>query len=87
MQNSLLWYIITLASVALVIGNLLMLICGIRARRTRKILLFAGVNLLFSFILFLILMDCSRYAYLTEPDPRYRPFQIRTFRAVQEPQR
>ncbi len=78
-KNSLLWYVITLASIALVIGNLVMLIRGARARRTRKILLFAGVNLLFSFVLFLILMDCSRFAYLTEPDPRYRPFQIRLF--------
>ena len=78
-KNSLLWYVITLASIALVIGNLVMLIRGARARRSRKILVCAGINLLFSFVLFLILMDCSRYAYLTEADPRYQPFQIALF--------
>ena len=79
-KNSLLWYLLTLAPLVLVIGGLVLLIRAVRACRSRRILLYTGLNLIVSFVLFLILMDCARYAYLTEADPRYMPFQVALFR-------
>ena len=78
-KSSLIWYVVTLGSMALVIGSLIALVRSILARRSRRILLAAGLNLLAGFLLFLILMDCARFAYLTEPDPRYRAFQTALF--------
>ena len=78
-KSSLIWYAVTLGSLALVIGSLIALIRSILARRSRRILLAAGLNLLAGFLLSLVLMDCARFAYLTEPDPRYRPFQTALF--------
>ena len=78
-KSSLIWYAVTLGSLALVVGSLIALIRGILARRSRRILLAAGLNLLAGFLLFLVLMDCARFAYLTEPDPRYRAFQTTLF--------
>ena len=78
-KSSLIWYAVTLGSLALVVGSLIALIRGILARRSRRILLAAGLNLLAGFLLFLVLMDCARFAYLTEPDPRYRTFQTALF--------
>ena len=78
-KSSLIWYAVTLGSLALVIGSLIALIRSILARRSRRILLVAGLNLLAGFLLFLVLMDCARFAYLTEPDPRYHAFQTALF--------
>ena len=78
-KSSLIWYAVTLGSLALVVGSLIALIRSILARRSRRILLTAGLNLLAGFLLFLVLMDCARFAYLTEPDPRYRAFQTALF--------
>ena len=78
-KSSLIWYAVTLGSLALVIGSLIALIRSILARRSRRILLAAGLNLLAGFLLFLVLMDCARFAYLTEPDPRYHAFQTALF--------
>ena len=78
-KSSLIWYAVTLGSLALVVGSLIALIRGILARRSRRNLLAAGLNLLAGFLLFLVLMDCARFAYLTEPDPRYRTFQTALF--------
>ena len=78
-KSSLIWYAVTLGSLALVIGSLIALIRSVQARRSRRILLAAGLNLLAGFLLFLVLMDCARFAYLTEPDPRYRAFQTTLF--------
>ena len=78
-KSSLIWYAVTQGSLALVIGSLIALIRSILARRSRRILLVAGLNLLAGFLLFLVLMDCARFAYLTEPDPRYHAFQTALF--------
>ena len=78
-KSSLIWYAVTLGSLVLVIGSLIALIRSILARRSRRILLAAGLNLLAGFLLFLVLMDCARFAYLTEPDPRYHAFQTALF--------
>ncbi len=74
-----LWYGIMLLALTLVIGSLAMLIRCILARRGRRIVLCAGILLSAAMILFLVLMDCARFAYLAEPDPRYRPFQLALF--------
>ena len=78
-KSSLIWYAVTLGSLALVVGSLIALIRGVQARRSRQIILVSGLNLLAGFLLFLVLMDCARFAYLTEPDPRYRAFQTALF--------
>ena len=78
-KSSLIWYAVTLGSLILVIGNLIALIRSVQARRSRRILLITGLNLLAGFLLFLVVMDCARFAYLTEPDPRYRAFQTTLF--------
>ena len=78
-KSSLIWYAVTLGSLVLVVGSLIALIRGILARRSRRNLLAASLNLLAGFLLFLVLMDCARFAYLTEPDPRYRTFQTALF--------
>ena len=78
-KSSFIWYAVTLGSLFLVAGSLIALIRGILARRSRRILLAAGLNLLAGFLLFLVLMDCARFTYLTEPDPRYRTFQTALF--------
>ena len=78
-KSSLIWYAVTLGSLALVVGSLIALIRSILAHRRRRIFLTAGLNLLVGFLLFWILMDCARFAYLTEPDPRYRAFQTTLF--------
>lgn len=78
-KSSFIWYAVTLGSLVLVTGSLIALIRSILARRGRRILLTAGLNLLAGFLLFLVLMDCARFAYLTEPDPRYRAFQTALF--------
>ena len=78
-KSSLIWYAVTLGSLALVAGSLIALIRSILAGRSRRILLTAGLNLLAGFLLFWVLMDCARFAYLTEPDPRYQAFQTSLF--------
>jgi len=78
-KNTGVWYLITLASLALVICGLMCLIRSLRPRRGRLPAIAAGLGMLAAFALFLVLMDCGRYAYITEYDPRYRPFQIALF--------
>ena len=75
-KNSGIWYLITVASLFLVIGGLITLITGILARRNKGRIFLKGISVFISFSLFLILMDCARFAYLSEPDPRYKPFQL-----------
>ena len=78
-RYTLVWYVIMLSALALVIGSLALLIRCFLARRGRRTLLCAGILLSAAFLLFLVLMDCARFAYLAEPDPRYRPFQLTLF--------
>ncbi len=78
-KSSLIWYAVTLGSLAIVVGSLIALIRGVQARRSWQIILVSGLNLLAGFLLFLVLMDCARFAYLTEPDPRYQAFQTALF--------
>ena len=78
-KNSGIWYLITVASLFLVIGGLITLITGILARRNKGRIFLKGISVFISFSLFLILMDCARFAYLSEPDPRYQPFQLELF--------
>ena len=78
-KSSLLWYTLTLAALALVIAGLAALIRSVQAKRKRRTILTAWLAALAAFPLFLLMMDCARYAYLSEPDPRYQPFQLALF--------
>ena len=78
-KNSLLWYILDLAALALVIGSLIALISAVRAKRGNGTLVPSWINTALSFLLFIVMMDCARYAYLSEPDLRYRAFQLNLF--------
>ena len=78
-KNTGIWYLVTVTAIVLVIGGLVALISSVRARRGKRVNLLAGLNAAAAFSLFMILMDCARYAYLSEPDPRYQPFQYRLF--------
>ena len=78
-KNSGIWYLITMTSLLLVIGGLIALITGILARRKKWRIFLKGIGVFVSFSLFMILMDCARFAYLSAPDPRYQPFQLDLF--------
>ena len=78
-KNSGIWYLITVTSLLLVIGGLITLISNILARRNKGRIFLKGIIVFISFSLFLILMDCARFAYLSAPDPRYQPFQLDLF--------
>lgn len=75
-KNSLIWYAVCVGSLALVIAALICVIRSVHARRDWRRILPSAFGLCISFALFVIHMDCARYAYLTEPDPRYQPFQL-----------
>ena len=79
-KNTGIWYLITVVSLFLVIGGLITLITGILARRSKGRIFLKGIGVFVSFSLFMILMDCARFAYLSEPDPRYQPFQLELFK-------
>ena len=79
LKNSFLWYAVTMTSLALVIGGLIALADSIRSRRGNRITMPAGLIAFAAFSVFMILMDCARYAYLSEPDPRYQTFQLALF--------
>ncbi len=78
-KNSLIWYVLCVSSLALVIAALVCVIRSAHARRGWKRILPAVCGLGIGFALFVIHMDCARYAYLAEPDPRYQPFQLALF--------
>lgn len=78
-KNSGIWYLITMTSLLLVIGGLITLITGVLARRSKGRIFLKGIGVFVSFSLFMILMDCARFAYLSAPDPRYQPFQLDLF--------
>ena len=78
-KNSGIWYLITVVSLFLVIGGLITLITDILARRNKGKIFLKGISVYVSFSLFMILMDCARFAYLSAPDPRYQPFQLDLF--------
>ncbi len=78
-KSSLLWYVLTPASLVLAVCGLIALIRCIGSRHGRKPVLLSGFAAAAAFLLFLVMMDCARYAYLSEPDPRYRPFQLALF--------
>ena len=78
-KNSGIWYLITMTSLLLVIGGLIALITGVLARRSKGRIFLKGIGVFVSFSLFMILMDCARFAYLSAPDPRYQPFQLDLF--------
>ena len=79
LRDSFAWYALATGSLLLVIGGLAALAGALRTRRSRRAVLLSGLNLLAGLILFTVLMDCARYTYLSEPDPRYRPFQLVLF--------
>ena len=79
LRDSFAWYALTTGSLLLVIGGLAALAGALRTRRSRRAVLLSELNLLAGLILFTVLMDCARYTYLSEPDPRYRPFQLALF--------
>ena len=78
-KNSGIWYLIAMTSLLLVIGGLIALITGVLARRSKGRIFLKGIGVFVSFSLFMILMDCARFAYLSAPDPRYQPFQLDLF--------
>ena len=78
-KNTGIWYLITVTSLLLVIGGLITLIRSILARRNKGRIFLKGIIVFISCSLFLILMDCARFAYLSAPDPRYQPFQLDLF--------
>ena len=80
LKNSFLWYAVTMTALALVLGGLIALAGSIRVRRGRRMAAGAGLIAFAGFTVFTILMDCARYAYLAQPDPRYQPFQLALFR-------
>ena len=79
LKNSFLWYAVTMMSLALVIGGLIALADSIRSHRGSQRTMLTGWIAFVAFAVFMILMDCARYAYLAEPDPRYQPFQLTLF--------
>ena len=56
-KNSLLWYILDLAALALVIGSLIALISAVRAKRGNGTLVPSWINTALSFLLFIVMMD------------------------------
>ena len=78
-KNSGIWYLVTITSLFLVIGGLITLINGFLACRSKEKILLRGINFLAGFSLFMVLMDCARFAYLSSPDSRYQPFQYKMF--------
>ena len=79
LKNSFLWYVVTMMSLALVIGGLIALADSVHSHRGSRRMMPAVGILFAAFAVFMILMDCARYAYLSEPDPRYQPFQLALF--------
>ena len=75
-KNTGIWYAVTMMSLALVIGGLIALITGVLARRSKGRIFLKGISVYVSFSLFLILMDCARFAYLSEPDPDISLFSL-----------
>ena len=65
-KSSLIWYAVTLGSLAIVVGSLIALIRGVQARRSWQIILVSGLNLLAGFLLLLVLMDCARAVRLPD---------------------
>ena len=79
LKNSFLWYAVTMMSLALVIGGLIALVDMIHSHRGSWMMMPTVLIAFAAFAVFMILMDCARYAYLSEPDPRYRSFQLTLF--------
>lgn len=79
LKNSFLWYAVTMMSLVLVVGGLIALADSVRSRRGSRIMTPTVLIVSAAFAVFMILMDCARYAYLSEPDPRYQPFQLALF--------
>ena len=61
-KNSGIWYLVTITSLFLVIGGLITLINGFLARRSKGRIFLKGIGVFVSFSLFMILMDCARFA-------------------------
>lgn len=79
-MGSALWYALCFASVALVIGQLTVLIWAIRDGRDRRVLLPAALNLLLGYGVFAVLMDCAYSGFVSETDAAlFRPFERALF--------
>lgn len=79
-MGSALWYALCFASVALVIGQLTVLIWAIRDGRDRRVLLPAALNLLLGFGVFAVLMDCAYSGFVSEADAAlFWPFERALF--------
>ena len=80
-MGSALWYALCLASVALVIAQLTVLIRAIRDGRDRRALLPAALNLLLGFGVFAVLMDCAYSGFVSAADAVFlRPFEWALFK-------
>ena len=78
-NNSFLWYIITLTSLALVLGGLIAVIHRRRANRDLRVIMAASFYFAASLILFVTLMDCARYDFQLAHGFSYPSFQNMIF--------
>ena len=76
--DSIIWYIICCVSLTLLTGSVSILIRIYSDTRKLSARVFALINTLFAFILFVVLMDCSRYVSPIEERP-FLSFQAMLF--------
>ncbi len=74
-----LWFLLCLASIMLVIGTIVALLWMIRDKRGIRGEILAVANLLLSFGIFVLLMDCGHYVTVDDPDHGYGFFQYALF--------
>ena len=78
--GSALWYALSLASLALVLGELIVLIRFVRSGRGRRILIPAALHLLLGFALFAVFMGCAYSGIVSVKDAAlFRPFEWALF--------
>ena len=76
--DSVIWYIICCVSLTLLAGSISILIRIFLDSRKLSARVFAFINTLFAFLVFVILMDCSRYVSPIEERP-FLSFQAMLF--------
>lgn len=77
--GSALWFLLCLASILLVTGTIVALLWMIRDKRGIRGEILAVANLLLSFGIFVLLMDCGHYVTVDDPDQGYGSFQYALF--------
>ena len=77
--GSALWFLLCLASILLVTGTIVALLWMIRDKRGIRGEILAVANLLLSFGIFVLLLDCGHYVTVDDPDQGYGSFQYALF--------